>query len=45
MSYNVTKGNASEREHAGNSDRNGFQTFEDLGFTGQRANFARQCTR
>ncbi|PYI88881.1 MAG: hypothetical protein DMF03_09245 [Verrucomicrobia bacterium] len=31
MSYNVTKGNASEREHAGNSDRNGFQTFEDLG--------------
>src|SRR5438477_10360947 len=31
MNYNVTKGNASEREHAGNSDRNGFQTFEDLG--------------
>src|SRR5205814_8122075 len=31
MSYNVTKGNASEREHAGNSDGNGFQTFEDLG--------------
>jgi len=31
MSYNVTKGNASEREHAGNSDRSGFRTFEDLG--------------
>ena len=31
MSYNVTNGNASEREHAGNSDGNGFQTFEDLG--------------
>jgi four helix bundle protein len=31
MSYNVTKGNACERERAGNSDRHGFQTFEDLG--------------
>ena len=30
MNYKVTKGNASERQHAANSDRNRFQTFEDL---------------